>query len=67
VPGIHAGGGLLDDGEGVDEADRHAFLRAEREIFDAALGLCAPIGGGGDLNGADGVGFGAGFGHFGHS
>src|SRR5690606_37559417 len=39
---VNPGGGLLDDGKGVDERRRH-FLAADREVGDGALRLGAPI------------------------
>ena len=55
---VGQGGGLLDNAEGMDERDGHAFA-ADAEVFDRTLGLCAPIAVGRNLNGAEGVGFGA--------
>ncbi len=52
---------LFDDGERVDDPDRHALHRSEGKIFDAALGLRAPIGACRHLYGADAVGFRAAF------
>ena len=40
---------LFDRSEAVDQPDRHAFLAGKWKILDAALGLCAPIGVGGDF------------------
>ncbi len=47
----------------MDDPNRHPLFRPEREIRDGALGLRAPIGRGGNLDGAEAVTFGAGVGH----
>ena len=60
---IHPRRRLLHDSLRVDDADRHALGRAERKILDTPLGLRTPIGGGGDFDGPDAVGFGARVGH----
>ena len=60
VGAVDAGGGLLDQREGVDDADGHAFIGPEREVFERTLGLCPPIGLRGNGDGADAVAFDAG-------
>jgi hypothetical protein len=60
VLAVHPRGRLLDEGLGVDDADRHALGRAEREIVDRALGLRAPIAVRRHLDRADGIRFGPG-------
>ena len=59
---VGGGGGVLDDAHGADDRARHA-LAADLEVLDRALGLCAPIAVGGDLDLAHGVGFDAHVGH----
>ncbi len=61
VRAVHPRGGLLHERERIDDAHRHAFLRAEGKILDRALGLGAPIGGGRNFDGAERIAFGAGF------
>jgi len=59
---VGLGGGALDDAQGPDHRPR-LLLPADLEVAEAALRLGAPIDVGGDLDGAEGVGFGAGRGH----
>jgi hypothetical protein len=54
---------LFHRGLRVDDLDRHALVRGEGEVGQAALRLRAPIGVGRDFDGADGIGFGARLGH----
>ena len=56
---VHLGGGALDDAERADDGQRLLFP-ADLEIAERALRLRAPIAVGGDLDRAEGVGFGAG-------
>ncbi len=58
---VGLGRGALDDAERADDRRRLAF-GADLEVAEAALGLRAPIARGVDLDGAEGVGLGAGFG-----
>lgn len=51
--------GELDDAERMHERDRHA-IRADAEILPRTFGLRAPIAIGGDLDGTETVGLGAG-------
>ncbi|CUS45548.1 URF 4 [hydrothermal vent metagenome] len=60
---VHPCRRLLHQRKRMDDADRHALGRAEREILDGALRLRAPIGVGRDVDSADRIGFSAGFGH----
>ncbi len=57
--GVHARRRLLDQRECMDDGERHAFV-ADGEVEQRALGLCAPVGLGGDFDRAEAVGFGAG-------
>jgi hypothetical protein len=55
---VDAGRGLLDQCQGMQHGQWHAFL-ADGEVDQRALGLGAPVGVAGDFDGADAVGFGA--------
>lgn len=50
-------GGFLDQRQGVDHGERHA-LAADGEVLQRALGLGAPVGVVGHLDGAQAIGFG---------
>ena len=50
------GGGALDDAQGANDGPGLLFP-ADLEVAEAALGLGAPVDGGVDLDGAEGVGF----------
>jgi len=53
---VGLGGGALDDAQGAH--DRQGLLfPADLEVAERALGLRAPVAIGGDLDGAEGVGF----------
>ena len=58
-PGVHVGGGLLEDAEGADDRDRHR-VAADREVVERALRLGAPVVLGRDLDRPHRVGLGAG-------
>ncbi len=51
---VHLGGGTLDVGEGLDVGAFETLTR-DGEVLDGALGLRAPLGGGGDADLAHGV------------
>jgi hypothetical protein len=51
---VHERRGLLHERQGVKERGRHAFAR-DGEVLEAPLGLGAPEGVGGHLDGAEGV------------
>ena len=59
---VGLGRGALDDAERAHDRQR-LLLPADLEIAEGALRLRAPVAVGGDLDGAEGVGFGAGLGH----
>ena len=59
--GVGQGGGLLEDPQGLDHgAAPHEGLAADVEVVQAPLGLGPPVAVGVHLDGAHGVGFGAG-------
>ncbi|MNN21616.1 hypothetical protein D3C81_1349450 [compost metagenome] len=53
---VGLGGGAFDDAQGPDDGQRHLFP-ADLEVAERALRLSAPVAVGGDLDGAEGVGF----------
>ena len=59
---VGLGGGALDDAQGADDGQR-LLLPADLEVAEAALGLSPPVAVRSDLDGAEGVGFGAEAGH----
>ena len=60
VLAVHPRRGLFHQRQRVNNPNRHPLMRREGKILYAALGLRAPIGLGGNFDGAKTVGFGAG-------